>query len=111
MTAQDPKNLRSRFYLSEIARWLLVMFFLLVLVLYYVSSGTNNLEASTYMWLVRLRDLSLGAGLILLALGNFLRLNGTPMHQKLRWFWLILAIVFTIYWLFKGQGYFSNQLA
>ena len=111
MEQADPKNLRSRFYLSEIARWLLVIFFFLALAIYYFNSSADSIDSNTFVWLLRLRDITLGAGLILLALGNFLRLSGSPLHQKLRWFWLILAIVFTIFWLFKGSWSVSTQLA
>lgn len=107
MTTQDPKNLRSRFYLSEIARWVLVVFFLLALVLYFYRDLT--LEAMQTIAVAR--DICLATGVVLLALGNFLRLSGSPMHRKLRFFWLILAIVFAIFWIFKGTTLVSNQLA
>lgn len=111
MTTTDPKNLRSRFYVSEIARWLLVVFFFLSLALFYFANAPSELSLDTFRWMTTLRSFSLVVGVLMLALGNFLRLGGSPLHRKLRYFWLLVAIVFAIFWWFRGTSFMAPQLA
>ena len=111
MSQPHPSKTRPRHFLSYLGLLLLLIFLFLVILIYYFSSDSGALSIETFDWLMRLRDIALGAGIILLALGNFLRLTGGRWFLWLRWFWLILAVAFTLYWIFRRSGLQFNQLA
>jgi len=111
MTGTEPKKLRSRFYLDEIARWALVLFFFLAFTVYYFADEPDEITPNVFYWLSLARDITLVVALLSLSIGNFLRVKGSKLHYQLRWVWPILAVIFAIFWLFKGSSWVSPELA